>query len=155
MSKKMSQDVFIALAAIGWADGKLDREEADGIVRAALESGLSIEEIEPIEKAVKESVSLKSIDRSKLTPVERTFVYACAVWLARLDGHVEPEEKMALHKLGDLLGMPDRVRTEASAAALEIAQLEGGDRPDRYDFTKLQVRIEERLNAILAKNQTA
>ena len=145
MENRLSRDVFIALAAIGWADGQLDPEEADGIVRAALESGLSLEDVQQIEEATKVRKELDKIDRSKLTPLERTFVYATAIWLVRLDGHVDPEEKVALKKLGDLLNIPDGIRTHASAAALEVAQLPGGDRPARYDFNKLRERLEERL----------
>lgn len=146
MGERLSKDVFIALAAVGWADGHLDREEADGIVRAALECGLELDDIAKIEEATKKHIDLGTLDRSKLSPLDRTFVYATAIWLARLDGVVDPDEREALHKLGDLLNMPDRVRTQASAAALEIAQLEGGDRPDRYDFNRLRQRLEERLN---------
>ena len=40
MAEKMGRDVFIALAAIGWADGTLDADEADAIVRAALDLAL-------------------------------------------------------------------------------------------------------------------
>ena len=36
----MGRDVFLALAAIGWADGNLDADEADAIVSAAVEVGL-------------------------------------------------------------------------------------------------------------------
>jgi hypothetical protein len=143
--QRLSGEVFVALAAIGWADGELDREEADGIVRAALECGLELDDITRIEEATKKRCDLGTLDRSKLSVLDRTFVYATAVWLARLDGVVESLEKDALHKLGDLLNMPDRVRTQASAAALEIAQLPTGDRPDRYDFVRLRERLEERL----------
>ncbi len=145
MAERLSRDVFIALAAVGWADGELDGEEADGIVRAALECGLELDDITAIEAATKKRVELGSVDRSALSTLERTFVYATAVWLARLDGVVEPAERDVLHKLGDLLGIPDRVRTQASAAALEIAQLESGDRPDRYDFVRLRERLGVRL----------
>ena len=145
MPHVLSRDVFLALAAVGWADGHLDPEEADGIVRAALESGLDIVDIHKIEEATKKPCTLETIDRSKLTGLERTFVYATAIWLARLDGKVDPEEKTALKKLGDLLHLPDGVRTQASAAALEVAQLPSGDRPDRYDLARLRERIEERL----------
>ena len=40
--------MFLALAAIGWADDNLDEEEADAIVRLALEEGLEIDEIAEI-----------------------------------------------------------------------------------------------------------
>ena len=45
---KLGRDVYIALAAVGWADGNLDQEEADAIVRTALEEGLDIAEIAEI-----------------------------------------------------------------------------------------------------------
>ena len=49
-ANRLGRDVFLALAAIGWADGKLDEEEADAIVRTALEEGLELEEIGEIEE---------------------------------------------------------------------------------------------------------
>jgi uncharacterized membrane protein YebE (DUF533 family) len=142
---KLSRDVFLALCAIGWADGELDREEADGILRAATEAGLDIDDLQEIEEATKTSRSLDKIDVTGLGPTERTFIYATAIWVSRLDGHVDPEERLALRKLGDLLALPDGIRTHASAAALEVAQLPTGDRPDRYDFVRLMGRLKERL----------
>src|SRR5690349_1153910 len=93
---KLSRDVFLALCAIGWADGELDRDEADGILRAATESGLDLEELQQVEEATKISRSLDKIDVSRMGKAERTFVYATAAWLSRLDGHVDPEERLAL-----------------------------------------------------------
>jgi tellurite resistance protein len=37
------RDVFIALAAVAWADGTLDPDEADAIVRAAADLGVELE----------------------------------------------------------------------------------------------------------------
>lgn len=144
----LSRDVFLALCAIGWADGDLDRAEADGILRAATESGLELGALQEVEDATKTRRSLDKLDRNKLSPIERMFVYATAVWLARLDGHVDPGERVALHELGDLLGIGDGARTHASAAALEVAQLSGGDRPERYDFARLRERLDARLKTI-------
>ena len=39
-STKWNKDVFIALAAVAWADGTLDPDEADAIVRAAVDEYL-------------------------------------------------------------------------------------------------------------------
>lgn len=142
---RLSREVFVALAAVGWADGDLDREEADGILRAATEVGLDIDALQHIEEATKQRVTMESFDVKRLSAIERTFVYATGVWLARLDGHVDPEERVALRRLGDLLGIPDGIRTHASAAALEVAQLPTGDRPARYDFARLYERLQERL----------
>jgi uncharacterized membrane protein YebE (DUF533 family) len=142
---RLGRDVFIALAAIGWADGKLDEDEADAIVRAALDEGLSIDEIEEIEKSTRAPVSLEFLDRSFMGKDDRLFVYAMASWIARMDGEVTPEEVKALAELGDALGVPEKPRGFADAIALEIAQQPAGDRPHRYDLPKLRATISERL----------
>src|SRR5829696_3329494 len=104
--RRLGRDVFIALAAIGWSDGKLDPVEADAIVRTALEEGLELEEIAEIEEATRHPVSLGIIDRSSMSKADRLFVYAVASWMARLDGTVKDEETSALARLGDALQVP-------------------------------------------------
>jgi len=145
MENGLSREVFITLAAIGWADGHLDPDEAAGILRAAQESGLSAEDLAEIERATKQRKALETVDREKLSTLERSFVYATAIWLVRLDGKVAVEERLALKTFGDLLGLPDVMRMDASSAAKEIAQLPSGDRPDRYDFNRLRSCLVERL----------
>ena len=144
-SPKFQKDVFLALAAIAWADGKLDPDEADAIVRAAVESGLDLAEIEAIEAATKEPIDLGTLDRAALTKPDRVFVYAIACWIARLDGRVTDEEAKALAELGERLGIPERPRALAEALAREIAELPEGDRPPRYDLDRLRDAIGERL----------
>ena len=141
---KLGRDVFLALAAIGWADGKLDAEEADAIVRTALEEGLELEEIEAIEKATKEPIDLSVIDRSSMSKADRLFVYAVASWMTRLDGVVHEKETAALDKLGTLLKIPARPREHADAISREIAELDG-DRPARYELGKLKETLRTRL----------
>ena len=65
----LGRDVYLALAAVGWADGQLDQEEADAIVRTALEEGLEIDEIAEIEEATKNPIDIGVIDRKE--PVQR------------------------------------------------------------------------------------
>jgi uncharacterized membrane protein YebE (DUF533 family) len=142
---RLGRDVFIALAAIGWADGKLDAEEADAIVRTALEEGLELEEIEEIERATKAPVELGVIDRSTLSKADRLFVYAVASWMTRLDGTVSSEEHDALGKLGDALKVPEGPRKSADAIAQDVALLPEGDRPLRFDLPRLRKVIAERL----------
>src|SRR5215510_5617940 len=95
---RLGRDVFLALAAVGWADGKLDADEADAIVRTAADEGLPIEEIVEIEKATKEPIDIGVIDRTGLTKEDRLFVYAVASWMTRLDGIVAEKETLALKK---------------------------------------------------------
>jgi uncharacterized membrane protein YebE (DUF533 family) len=142
---KLRRDVFVALAAVAWADGKLDPDEADAIVRAAVDEGLPLEEIAEIESATRAPVDLGALDRTGLGKEDRLFVYAVACWIARLDGHVTPEESEALTGLGEKLGIPERPRVQAEAAAREVAEMPEGDRPARYDLAALRRLLGERL----------
>jgi uncharacterized tellurite resistance protein B-like protein len=142
---RLGKDIFVALAAIAWADGQLDPDEADAIVRAAADEGLSLEEIAGIEEATKDRIDLGVVDRSSLSKDDRLFVYAVACWIARLDGQVSPAESDALAKLGERLGVPERPRVHAEAIAREVANMPEGDRPARYDLATLRRLISERL----------
>jgi hypothetical protein len=143
---RLGRDVFLALAAIGWADGKLDQDEADAIVRTAVEEGLDLDAIGEIEAATKAPVDMvAAIDRGSMTKEDRLFVYAVASWMVRLDGTSTGAELAALGRLGDLLKVPENPRAHADAIALEIASLPEGDRPLRYDLPALRKVISERL----------
>ncbi|MBK8254872.1 MAG: hypothetical protein IPK82_19710 [Polyangiaceae bacterium] len=156
---KLGRDVFIALAAIGWSDGHLDSDEADAIVRTAMEEGLELDELAEIDQATKQRTDLSVIDRSEMTKADRLFVYAVASWMTRLDGVVEEGEQKALDQLGDLLKIPKAPREHADAIAQEIAELPEGDRPDRYDLktlrTTINTRLEEAHRARLAMQEAS
>jgi tellurite resistance protein len=141
----LGRDVYLALAAVGWADGRLDPDEADAIVRTALEEGLDLEVIQEIEAATKSKVEMGIIDRLTMSKSDRLYVYAVASWIARLDGVVTPEEQAALTQLGDALGVPEGPRHAADAVLAEVAALPAGDRPDRLDLLQLRATLEERL----------
>lgn len=147
---RLGRDVYIALAAIGWADGQLDPEEADAIVRTALDEGLELEEINEIEAATKQRVDLGVVDRKNLSKEDRLFVYAVACWLTRLDGVVTAEEGQALERLGEALKIPEKPRTIVDGIAQDIAN-RGDDRPARYDLVGLRRAIGDRLKSAQAK----
>src|SRR5690606_8591321 len=143
-NSKLGRDVYIALAAVGWADGQLDEEEADAIVRTALEEGLELDEINEIEAATKQPIDIGVIDRKNLSKEDRLFVYAVASWMTRLDGRVSGEELSALEKLGEALKVPAGPRSHVDAIAQEVANFDEGDRPARYDLRALRRIIGER-----------
>ena len=144
--RRLGRDVFLALAAVGWADGHLDEDEADAIVRTAVEEGLELDEIGEIEAATKAPIELGQIDRSKMSKADRLFVYAVASWMTRLDGEVALGEQVALDQLGAELSIPAVPREHADAIAKEIAELPAGDRPAQYDLPRLRKTISERLD---------
>jgi uncharacterized membrane protein YebE (DUF533 family) len=145
--RRLNKDVFIALAAVAWADGELDPEEADAIVRAAVDEGLELEEIAEIESVTRTKIDLGALDRSGLTKEDRLFVYAVACWIARIDGRVTESENAALESLGERLGIPERPRAAAEIVAREVAEMSEGDRPARYDLARVRALIGERLKA--------
>jgi hypothetical protein len=151
MDKKLPVQSFLALAAIGWVDGSLQRIEREGLVRAAKECGLVGDELAQIEKASKEKRSLDGVDLTTLSPWEQVLTYALASWFAALDGVISTSEHETLVRVGDQLGLDPALRVRAAAAANDIACLPGGGKPDRYDFVKLAERLRERLPQIATK----
>jgi uncharacterized membrane protein YebE (DUF533 family) len=147
MSHQLGADVFLAWAAVGWADGNLDAEEADAIVRCAADEGLDIAAIAAIEQATKQPLEIDSIDWSKMSKADRLFVYAVAAWMTRLDGTRDDAEVDALADLGAALRIPEAPRKHADRIAQEIAELPEGDRPSRYDLSRLRQTLSERLEA--------
>ena len=151
---RLGRDVYIALAAVGWADGKLDPDEADAIVRAALEEGLEIEDIAEIEEATKKPVNIGIVDQ-KLSKEDRLYVYGIAAWIAKMDGVVTDDESSALGRLAGALKIPERPREIVMKIVQDIAALSGDNRPARYDLVELRRVIGERLKAAQAKRAEA
>ena len=141
----LGRDVFLALAAVGWADGQLTPEGADAIVRTALEEGLDLDEIREIELATQAPLDIGVVDRMGMSKADRLYVYAVASWIASLDGNVSEKEEAALAKLGAALSVPEAPRKHADEIMRQVA-LEG-DRPMRFDLPRLRSTLAERLEA--------
>jgi uncharacterized membrane protein YebE (DUF533 family) len=155
MEAKLGRDVFLALAAVGWADGKLDSDEADAICRAALEEGLDIDEVSEIEKATKTPVDVGSIDISKLSKADRLFVYAVGSWIARVDGTLADAEKEALEKLGIALRIPSRPRANADAVVDRIGKLSESSKPAFFNLPALRKTLKDKLAQAAAERAQA
>lgn len=137
---------FLALAAVGWADGSLQRIEATGILRAAKEWGISEQDLVAIENAAKKkTATIDELDLGGMSSWDQVMTYALAAWLAQLDGVVSNDENSVLITLAEKLGLPEGARKRAFAAVYDIACLPEGGRPDKYDFAKLTARLAERL----------
>ena len=135
------RDVFIALAAVAWADGTLDPDEADAIVRAAVDLNVDLDEIAAIEEATRVRVPLSQVNKGALSKDDRLFVYAIACWIAALDGKVTDDESTMLDGLAEALEVPERARAHAEKRAAEVAAMPEGDRPARYDLDKLRALL--------------
>ena len=146
MSITLPKQSFLALAAVGWADGSLQRNEATGLLRAAKECGVAGDDLAEVEHAIKTKTAIESVASSSgLSQWQTVLTYALASWLAKLDGVQSTDESDALGKLGESLGLDKALRQRAAAAANDIACLPEGGRPERYDFAKLAARLKERM----------
>jgi len=139
----LGKDVYLALAAVGWADGQLTTAAADAIVRTALDEGLEFEEVAEIEAATKAPIDVGQIDHMDMTKADRLYVYAVASWIAEIDGGTSDMEKVALAKLGDSLRIPEAPRARADEIMQEIAA--HADRPERFDLLSLRRTLDARL----------
>jgi uncharacterized membrane protein YebE (DUF533 family) len=151
---RLGRDVYVALAAVGWADGKLDQDEADAIVRAALEEGLELAEIGEIEQATRARVELASVEQ-RLSKEDRLYVYGIARWITGMDGVVTEAESAALRRLGEVLKIPERPREIVEQVVADVAKLSGDDRPAQYDLVALRRILAERLAAAQARRDQA
>jgi hypothetical protein len=147
---KLAKQSFLALAAIGWADGALQRVEAIGLLSAAQHAELSSADLAEVETATKQRVTLDTVDISGMTSWDQVLTYALAAWFAQLDGVVSTSEHTSLVTLGERLGLAEPLRKRAAAAAYDIACLPEGGRPERYDFQKLVARLKERMPQLAA-----
>ncbi len=149
MSKKqnrgLGRDVFVALAAIGWADRELKPDEADAIVRMAADEGLPLKEIAKLEEETKSPVEIGEIDLENMTKDDRLFVYAVGCWIARVDGKVAPEEITALNKLAEVLRLPDKPREHADNLAIEVAEASESNKPLFFRLSSLRKTLRARL----------
>jgi uncharacterized membrane protein YebE (DUF533 family) len=148
---RLGRDVYVALAAVGWADGQLDPDEADAIVRTAVEEGLELEANNEIEAATKTPLDLGVIERKALSKEDRLYVYGVALWIARMDGVVSDAERAALSKLAGALKVPERALTVVERIVESVAQQSGDTRPARYDLVALRNIITERVASAEAK----
>lgn len=142
---KLAKGSFLALAALGWVDGSLQRVEAVGLMRAAKEAGLSETDLAEVEKATKQRLSLEDVEVSNMSTWDQVLTYALAAWLAQLDGVVSTSEHTTLVALGEKLGLAEGLRKRAATAAYDVACLPEGGKPERYDFQKLAARLKERM----------
>jgi hypothetical protein len=139
---KLGKNVFLALTALGVADGVASDNEIEALLHAAQDSGIEGAELDEIKASLRTGKgNFREVGKLRLSPEERLYVYAIATWLVRVDGMVMPEEKMALAKLGDALVLADGDRTRASAASFRVWQLDPTERPQRFDLAALAEHI--------------
>jgi hypothetical protein len=147
----LRKEGFLAVVAVARADGLLRADESRGLLGAAKEVGLADDELAEVKGALEGGLELESLDLSGLSGAERALTYAFSMWLAKVDGVVNSEELATLRKLGRLLDLPEPKLKSAASAAFDITCLPGGNRPEKFEFSKLEERLREKLPALMAQ----
>jgi uncharacterized membrane protein YebE (DUF533 family) len=148
----LGRDVYLALAAVGWADGKLSDQAADAILGAAAEEGLDLDDLERIRAAVQAPVDLGRVDRANMSKSDRLYVYAVASFIASLDGEVSAERRERLAALGTLLAVPEQPRNRADAIMRELTT--GADGSAQLDLRALRRTLDDKLEAARRARQS-
>jgi hypothetical protein len=145
MALALPKEAFFALAALGWIDGSMRKNEKAGLARAARECGLAGDDLEAVEAALAKETKLDDFVPGDMTEWQRVLTYSLGVWLTRLDGIQSTDEHKLLADLAKRLDIQKAVCERAAAAALDIAALSTGGRPDTFEFEKLAIRLAEKL----------
>ncbi len=115
-------DVVRAMAAMAWADGRMDKNEMEKLRVLGRRMGLDISERSKMEGFLRSRPSLDQVDFSGLNEKERYAFYMLAVHYAYLDKRVKPGEKKMLDTLAELLMVPVEIRTAIDEKAKLQAQ---------------------------------
>lgn len=141
----LTSESFVALAAVAWADGRMSKNEATGLLTAAKAAGV---DVSAVEKATAEKTSLDAFDPKGLSDWSRLVTYGVAHWLSRLDGVQQRAEVDSLEALARKLnfgGLDEHKLKSAAACAFDVSMLPEGRRPDRFDFAALEAKLRERF----------
>ena len=147
----LRKEGFLAVVAVARADGLLRADESRGLLGAAKEVGLSDDELGEVQSALDKGLELEALDLSSLSGSEKALTYGFAMWLAKVDGIVNPEELATLRRLGTLLDLPEPKLKSAASAAFDITCLPGGNRPEKFEFSKLEARLRDKLPALMSQ----
>lgn len=138
---ELGKDVFVALAALAWADGSVAPEEVEALLGAAAASGLMPEEMEAVEEALLNPVAIEQLETLKIKGKDRLFVYGVALWLVQADGVVTEDECEAVSKLARVLRLSPEERILASITAADLSDLEPIDEEPRSLSSLVRSRV--------------
>lgn len=151
MAFELPKEAFIALAALGWADGSIRPSEKAGLLKAAASCGVAGGDLTEVEAALTKETKLDGFVPGDMSDWQRLLTYGLAVWLVRLDGVQSTDESTALKDLAKRLDLDQQKTDRASAAAFDVFCLPEGGRPDRFDFVALDKRMREKLPHLAPK----
>jgi tellurite resistance protein len=119
---RLEKDVFRALCAVVWADGRVDPAESTALLAAARAAKLTATELGEVEAMLAAPTTLDALGALTLGGEQAELVFALACMLASSDGAYDDREHAVIISLGDRLGLSSEARDRAAAASLAIAE---------------------------------
>jgi uncharacterized membrane protein YebE (DUF533 family) len=147
---RLGVEAFRALAAVAWADGKIDPTEAEAITRAAHDAGLGAADLEAVKQATGKRVALKEVHLDKMPDADKLEVYAISSWVAAINAGVGLRERIALNDLGKLLALTPKQREAMDVAVKELLAKPEGQKPGGFDLAGLRRTLADRVAAAAA-----
>jgi|SRR5690606_29291913 len=144
MDLDIGRDTLLALAAVVWADGEMAPEEAQGLRTTASQLGLAAADLNAVEAAIAQRVTLDHVETIRMNRLTRLFTYAAAGWVVGLKGRVDAKEEEALRTLGDRLGLSNIARERASRAVETVGRSGAG----AFDLLALRSRLSASLSQV-------
>ncbi|HVY32408.1 MAG TPA: DUF533 domain-containing protein [Polyangiaceae bacterium] len=145
MELKIGRDTLLAIAAVAWADGKMDPREAAALRQAAQQLGISGEDAAAVERSLTTRVSLEEVETVRMNRLTRLFTYATGCWMAEVDGAATATETALLGLLGDRVGLSSVARDRAHNVVRGIAER---SQPGSFDLLELRSRLSAGLSQI-------
>jgi len=145
MELKIGHDTLLAISAVAWADGSMDPREADALRHAAKQLLVQGEELNSVEHALSNKVSIEEVETVRMNRLTRLFTYATGCWMAEVDGKESEAEAAVLALLGDRLGLSAVARDRAHNAVRGIAERSA---PGSFDLLELRSRLSAGLSQI-------
>ena len=144
VSAQTCVEILGTLAAMAWADGRLDDTEKEGMRAAARVLNLPKEERDRLEQLLASPPPVDQILFERLSlPIDRAFAYVAAAWMAGADSDLAEKEKGLLERIAAQLHLPEGRAEQLRDLAKDLSHPEAKDRSD--ELVRLFKSIPPRL----------
>jgi hypothetical protein len=143
-------EAFRVLAAIAWADDRIDPQEIEAIGRAARAEGYADAELASVDAALAHRTSLADTDVESLSARQRLYLYAMATWVATLSFGINEPERSFLDQLREKMELTTQETEALDEALCDLLLKPHGMRPERFDFAGLRQAVADKVEAVEA-----
>ncbi len=119
-------EILAILIVMAWADEKLQAPEKDSIRAASTVLNLTKAHRARLDSMLESPLPLDQVLVSNLRPLERSFAFVAAAWLAGVDEDVDPKEQDRLSEIQSVLELDEARASELRQIAKELQRPKDG-----------------------------